>query len=194
MIVGDPMTRSLNPILLWVWVLGFLLAPRTATAQAPVPEVSAGYSYLKDPSHSVLTAAARDDGMPAGWAAGVAVPLWRAISIAGDVSGHYKRHTTFVEDVTLTYHAIAAGPRASARIGPFTEFAEVLAGAAIGHGSAFGTTVSTTAFMLQGGGGVDYPLRAKMAARVELDYRRITGNDERRPANQFRAVAAIVIH
>lgn len=194
MIVGDRMTRSSNPILMWVCVLGTVLAPRTATAQAPVPEVFAGYSYLTDPSHSVLTATARDAGIPGGWAAGVAVPVWRAISIAGDASGHYKRHTTFVEDVTLTYHAVAAGPRASARIGPFTEFVEVLAGAAIAHGSAFGTTVSTTAFMLQGGGGVDYPLRSRLAVRVELDYRRLTGNDERRTANQFRAVAAFVIH
>jgi hypothetical protein len=192
MISGTPMTRPRQPIPMLVCALA-LLAPGAARAQSPTFEVFAGYSYLKDPSHSVLTATARDDGMPVGWAAGVAIPLWRALTIAGDVSGHYKRHTTFVDDVTLTYHAVAGGPRASGRIGPFTEFVEILAGVAVAHGSAFGVSATTTAFMLQGGGGLDLPLRSRLALRGELDYRRIAGNDERRTAHQFRAVAAVVV-
>ena len=167
----------------------------TAAAQAQSPEFSAGYSYLADPSHSVLTATARDDALPLGWAVGAAWPAWRAVSIAADVSGHYKRQTTFVDDITLSYHALAAGPRAAAKIGPFTEFVQVLVGAAIGHGSAFGVTVSTTTLLLQGGGGLDYPVTSRLALRGELDYRRLTGSGSGRlPSNQVRVVAAIVIH
>jgi opacity protein-like surface antigen len=177
------------------WVCSLVAAPRGAYAQPSTLEVFAGYSYLHDPSHSVLTATARDNRVPLGWAAGVAAPAWRAISIVGDVSGHYKRKTTFADDVKLTFHTVAAGPRVSARLGPFTEFVEALAGVAIGRGSAFGTSVSATGLLLQGGGGVDYPIAGKLAVRVELDYRRITGDSQGRlPSNQFRAVAAFVIH
>jgi hypothetical protein len=163
-------------------------------AQTRPVEVFGGYSYLNDPSHSVLTATARDNAMPLGWAAGVALPVWRAVSIAADLSGHYKHQTTFVDDITLTYHTVAAGPRASARIGPFVEFGEILAGVGIAHGSAFGVSANTTALLLQGGGGLDYPVASRIALRAQLDYRRLTGSDDGRlPANQLRVVAAIVV-
>jgi hypothetical protein len=175
--------------------VGIVLAgARSVLAQPPAFEWFAGYSYLKDPSHSVLTATARDDGMPLGWAGGAALPLWRAVSIAADVSGHYKRQTTFFDDVSLTYHALAAGPRASARIGPFVEFVEILAGVAIARGAAFGTTTHATALVLQGGGGLDYPIQGRLAIRGEIDYRRLTGSDSGRvPSNQLRIVAAMVV-
>lgn len=194
MIIGIPMLRrcAIRPIL--VCALIAWLAT-TAAAQAQSPECFFGYSYLADPNHSVLTATARDNSLPLGWAVGVAWPAWRAVSIAADVSGHYKRQTTFVDDITLTYHTLAAGPRAAAKIGPFTEFVEVLVGAAIGRGSAFGVTVSTTTVLLQGGGGLDYPVTPRLAVRGELDYRRLTGSDSGRlPSNQARVVAAIVVH
>jgi hypothetical protein len=38
------------------------------------------------------------------------------VSIAADFGGHYKHQTTFVEDVSLTDHTLAAGPRVAARI------------------------------------------------------------------------------
>jgi len=194
MIVGIPMNRRAA---IRTVVLSALMATTAAgvSAQTRGAEISVGYSYLVDPSHSVLTATARDDTLPLGWAVGIAWPAWRAISIAADVSGHYTRKTTFVEDITLSYHTVAAGPRASATIGPFTEFAQVLAGVAIGRGAAFGVTVSTTTLLLQGGGGLDYPLTRRFAVRAQLDYRRIKGSsDGRLPANQVRAVAALVVH
>ncbi len=195
MIIGSSVAfpRAVRLVLMSSCIV--LTAGRTVLAQSQSFEFFAGYSFLKDPSHSVLTATARDDAMPLGWALGAAWPLWRAVSIAADVSGHYKHRTTFVDDVTLTYHTVAAGPRASARIGPFIEFAEVLAGAAIAHGAAFGTTVNTTALLLQGGGGLDYPMHSRLALRGEVDYRRIAGSDAGRvPSNQLRIVAAVVVH
>ena len=194
MIIGTPMLRRCA---LRSTLAGALIAwlAAAAAAQAQSPEFFVGYSYLADPNHSVLTATARDNALPLGWAVGMAWPAWRAVSIAADVSGHYKRQTTFVDDITLTYHALAAGPRAAATIGPFSEFVQVLIGAAIGRGSAFGVTVSTTTVLLQGGGGLDYPVTPHLALRGELDYRRLTGSDSGRlPSNQVRVVAAIVIH
>lgn len=198
MIVGVPMgppyaMRRAVVCALIALALNALTSP--AFAQARAFEWFGGYSYLRDPSHSVLTATARDDAMPLGWAAGAAWPVWRAVSIAADASGHYKHQTTFVDDITLTYHTVAAGPRASARIGPFVEFAEILTGVGIAHGSAFGVSVNTTALLIQGGGGLDYPAGSRVALRGQLDYRRLTGSsDGRLPANQFRVVAAIVVH
>lgn len=170
-----------------------LCAASASTAQQSF-EVFAGYSYLRDPSHSVLTTTSGDDNFPIGWAAGVSHPIWRAVSIVAEASGHYARRTTFDDEVRRSVHAFAAGPRASAAIGPFTEFVEALVGAAVGRAEAFGATATTTGLLLQGGGGIDYPVARRLAARVELDYRRITGSSEgRAPANQLRALAAIVV-
>jgi hypothetical protein len=172
----------------------FALPSRTL-AQTPAPrstEVFGGYSFLRDPGNAILDASAGDDNFTLGWTAGLARPVWRAVAAVGEVSGHYKTRTTFDADVTLSFHAFLAGPRVAARIGPLTEFAQVLAGAVHGRGSAFGTTVSVTDLAAQPGGGVDYPLGARLAARLELDYRWIRGSDGRPSANQFRAVAALV--
>jgi hypothetical protein len=173
-----------------------LALPSCALAQTPAPrsiEVFGGYSFLRDPGNSILEASSGDDSYTLGWTAGLARPVWRAVAAVGEVGGHYKTRTTFDTDVTLSFHAVLAGPRVAARIGPLTEFAQVLAGAVHGRGSAFGTTVSVTGLAAQPGGGVDYPLGARLAARLQLDYRWIRGSSDGRPAaSQFRAVAALV--
>jgi hypothetical protein len=160
---------------------------------AAAPEFFAGYSYLRDPGSSVLTATTRDDSLRLGWMAGAARPLWRWVSAVVDASGHYKRGTTLDDDIRLSFHAIAAGPRGSVRIGRLGEFAQVLVGAAHARGSAFGAEVATTALTLQPGGGVDYALRPHLAARLQIDYRWIRGSDDGRDASrQLRAAAALV--
>jgi hypothetical protein len=170
------------------------MAERTS-AQTPAPpfELYAGYSYLRDPGNSVIAATAGDDSFHIGWAAGVAHRLWRRMDVVGEASGHYKTRTTFDEDVRLSFHALLGGPRGSVDVGPFREFGQVLAGVVHAHGSAFGVTADTNAFAVQPGGGIDLPLGGRVAARIQLDYRWIKGSDFRRPANQFRAVAAIVV-
>lgn len=165
-----------------------------AAAQPPESEWSVGYSYLRDPGSSILAATASDDSFPVGWAAGAARRIWRSVSIAGEVAGHYKRRTTLDEDVRLSYHGFLGGPRASLALGRVTEFVQVLAGAVHGRGSAFGTTVAATDFALQPGGGIDYALGGRLAARLQLDYRWIRGSAGRNAASQFRAVAGIVVH
>lgn len=189
MINGDPMGQR--------WTISFLtlacvLAARAVAAQGST-EVFAGYSYLRDPNHSVLTITAGDDSFRLGWAAGIALPVWRGLVLVGDVSGHYARRTTFVDDVRRSFHAFAAGPRVAARLGAFVPFVEALAGAGVARAEAFGVTAITSGPLLQGGGGVDYRLNRRVGARLQLDYRRITGSsDGRQPTNQFRALAAVV--
>jgi hypothetical protein len=179
-----------------LFVCAWLWTAASASAQTPAPlpiEMYAGYSYLRDPGNSVIAATAGDNGFHAGWAAGVARRLWRHMDVLGEASGHYKTRTTFDEDVRLSFHGFLAGPRASIEVGPFREFGQVLTGVVHASGSAFGVTVTTTAFAVQPGGGVDVPIGARVAARVQLDYRWINGSEFRRSANQFRAVAALVV-
>jgi hypothetical protein len=196
MIVGVHMQRISRRMAALVCLLSALALPRAAAGQtqtARSTELFGGYSYLRDPGNSVLTATEGDDSFPLGWNAGVAQPVWRAVAAVGEISGQYKTHTTLDGDVKLSFHAFMAGPRAAAAIGRVAEFAQVLVGAVHGQGSGFGTTVSVTAFAIQPGGGVDYPLGSRFAARLELDYRWIKGSEEGRgAANQFRAVGALV--
>jgi hypothetical protein len=169
---------------------------RQAAAQPPSQsaiEIYGGYSFLRDPGNSVLAVTAGADQFRAGWIAGVARPLSSWLAIAAEASGHYKERQSLDDTVRLSFHAVMAGPRASARIGRLTEFAQVLAGAAHGHASAFGIEVGETALSLQPGGGVDYPLASRWAARLEIDYRWIRSSREgREPAHQLRASAALV--
>jgi hypothetical protein len=172
-----------------------LLAPRAASAQAADRsiELFGGYSYLRDPGSSVIAITSNDDEFRVGWSAGAALPVWRALAAVADVSGHYKTRTTLEQDVRLSFHAFMAGPRASIKVGRFEEFAQALAGVVRARGSAFGETVTLTALSLQPGGGVDYPIASRLRARVQLDYRWIHGADNRQPAHQFRATAALVV-
>jgi len=169
-------------------------AQTNAAAQPSAPtEIFGGYSYLNDPGNAVLAVTARDNEFRAGWVAGAARPVWRWLTMAGEASGHYKRRTTLDDEVRVSYHAFLAGPRASARLGKLSEFAQLLAGVAHGHASAFGIDVGITALSLQPGGGVDYAIASRLAARLELDYRWIrNGAEGREHASQFRAVAALV--
>jgi len=172
------------------------ITARPMSAQSPprpAIEIYGGYSFLEDPGNSVLAVTAGADRFPAGWIAGVARPLSSWLAIAAEASGHYKERQSLDETVRLSFHAVMAGPRASARVGRLTEFAQVLAGAAHGHASAFGIEVGDTAFSLQPGAGVDVPLASRWAARLEVDYRWIrSSRDGREPANQLRASAALV--
>ncbi len=167
--------------------------PTVATAQpAQSFEVFAGYSYLRDPSTSVLQATATDDSLGLGWVAGVAKPVLPWLAGVAEGGGHYKTKTTFDGDVTLSFHSIMGGARVSAAVGPLVEFGQVLLGVVHARGTAFGATASSTGFAIQPGGGLEYPVGRRLAARVELDYRRIAGSAEGRlRAHQFRAVAAI---
>jgi hypothetical protein len=197
MIDGVSMQRRSIAVRIVVCALVTVTAARHASAQQqqqPSPiEIYGGYSFLQDPGNSVLAVTAGADQFRAGWIAGVARPLSSWLAIVGEASGHYKQRQSLDDTVRLSFHALMAGPRASARLGRLTEFAQVLAGAAHGQASAFGIEVATTALSVQPGGGVDVPIGSRWAARLEIDYRWIrSSRDGRESASQLRASAALV--
>jgi hypothetical protein len=168
--------------------------PAAAQSSTPSTEFFAGYSYLHDPGNVVLAITADDANFTLGWTAGVATPIWRAVSAVGEVGGQYKTSTTLDDDISLTYYSVLGGARAAANVGPIREFVQLLTGAVYGRASGFGEVDAATAFALQPGGGIDYPFAKRVAARLQLDYRYIHGSDGRSSAGQFRVVAAIVVH
>jgi hypothetical protein len=186
--------RVSRAITMMVSALVALGAPRASAAQTSPPlEVYAGYSYLADPDNSVLQATAGNSGLKAGWIVGAAVPLSGWLAAVAEAGGNDKSLPTIDGELHLSVLTFMAGARASARIGRITEFGQVLVGAVRGSGSAFGLTVSNTGFGIQPGGGLDWPVDHRLAARLELDFRTISGTDEGRDrAHQFRAIAAIV--
>jgi hypothetical protein len=169
-------------------------APRASDAQTRPPvELYAGYSYLNDPTNSVVAATAGDSSFTAGWVAGAAAPLHGWLSAVAEAGGNYKTLAMIDGDARLSVLSFMAGGRASARIGRFTEFGQLLAGAVRGRGSEFGLTVSNTSFALQPGAGLDWPFGRHFASRFELDFRTINASgDGRDRAHQIRAIAALV--
>jgi len=160
--------------------------PSSATAQTFRPvEIFGGYALAHD--------ARNDISLPAGWLAGGAIGINEWLSAVVDVSGGYKTIDAFGLDIRLSAHGAMIGGRASTRIGRLTEFGQLLVGVVRGRGAAFGFTETTNAFALQPGGGIDYPLTARFAARGQLDVRFIrnepNGNEG---GNEYRLSAALV--
>lgn len=147
-------------------------------------EVSGAYAFLHDP---------RDDtNLPAGWVAGVEVPLVGWLSAAGEVGGNHKTVAGFGSDFRLNVFAAMAGPRASVRLARLTEFVQVLAGVVHATGEAFDVRTTNTAFAVQAGIGLDYPLATRLAARVQFDARFVRGRpDGAAPGDQFRALTGL---
>jgi hypothetical protein len=166
--------------------LMLVAVPRLARAQAPpsLPsarwQVSAGYTFMRESDVTDKI------NFPAGWVAGAAVRVNHWLSVAGDVDGQYKTIPFIGSDTHLTSHAFSGGLRASAAIGRFVEYGQVLAGVVQSTGTAFGTTDTTTQAILQPGLGLDYPLTAKWAIRGALDVRFISTGQE------IRATTGIV--
>jgi hypothetical protein len=163
-----------------------LAAPRVAAAQprqaapsAPSPrrwQVSAGYTFMRE---SDIT---DKIDFPAGWFVGAAARVNCWLSVVGDVDGQYKTIPFVGNDTHLTSHAVTGGLRASARLGRFVEFGQVLGGIVQSTGTAFGTTETTTHATVQPGLGLDYQLGGKWAIRGELDVRFISTGQEIRVA------------
>jgi opacity protein-like surface antigen len=176
----------------WSWItaigVGMLLiaaAPRPADAQTWIPrEVSGGYVYLADPvGHNPL---------PTGWMAGGSLRLtdWLSALAEGGIST--TTTTTFGSDIRVRVGTIFGGVRAQARIGRLTEFGQLAAGVVLGSATGFGVTDTNTAFGLQPGAGLDYPLSARVAGRAQVDVRFISGgSNESSPGHEFRVLVGL---
>ena len=165
-------------------VLLLAFFPRQAAAQKPF-EISGGYA----PAHD-----ARDEvTLAAGWMAGAALDLTPAFSVVADVSGQYKTIALFTGDARLGILSAMGGMRAAARVGPLTEFGQVLAGVVRTSGSAFGSSTTGISFSAQPGVGIDYPQTGRWGARAQLDVRLLTAQtDGQNSGWQYRFVAALV--
>ena len=156
-----------------------------AAAQPRAVEISGGYTFVHD--------AKNDISLPAGWIAGGAVAITRWLAAAADVSGSYNTEEAFGATLHFRTHAIVGGGRVHAKLGRATEFAQLLAGIVRGSGTSFGFTDTTTAFALQPGVGLDYPLGDRLAARGQLDVRFIRNQPEGNEAGyEYRFSAAVV--
>ena len=141
-----------------------MLAARPAAAQtAPGWDLFAGYTFDRD--------VADDVNLAEGWAATAARSVNGWLSIAVDVSGARTTVAATGTEIALASLTAAAGARAAARVGPFLEFGEVLAGVTRATGTAFGVTSATRHGVLQAGVGVDYPAGRRLAARAHFDVR-----------------------
>ena len=180
-------TAMIRPLAVLTLVLSLAraAAAQPSSAIELSGELSGAYSFLHDP---------RDDAnLPAGWMAGATAPVSPWLSIAGEVGGNQRTVSGYGSDFRLSVLAAMAGPRASVRIGRFTEFVPVLAGVVFGSGSGFGVTTANTAFGVQPGIGLDYPLTSRLAGRVQVDVRVIRGRSNgASPGDQIRALAGLV--
>ena len=168
---------------------GLLVAatPHPAGAQMWTPqEVSGGYVYVNDSDNQI--------GLPAGWMAGGSFRLTDWLSAVGEGGISARTTTTFGSELRLRVGAVLGGARASASLGPFREFGQVLVGAVLGSGTGFGVTSTDTAFGVQPGAGLDYPITARVAARAEVDGRFIRGRSSgSTPAHEIRLLVGVVL-
>jgi hypothetical protein len=182
---SDLMISLSRTTIFWT-ALVITLLPRLAGAQTVIPfEISAAYTYVRDPSIDVT--------FPAGWSVGVAKGVNSWLSIAAAYDDARTTTSTFVGDLRSGIRTTMAGGKASAKLGRFTEFGQLLVGVGHESGSGFGVTVSSNHFCTQAGAGVDAPLSSKVAIRVELDYRVFGVHRGGELARQVRGVAGIVI-
>jgi hypothetical protein len=176
----------------WITAIGIGImlgaaAPRPAGAQTWKPrEVSGGYVYLNDSDNQI--------GLPAGWMAGGTLRLTDWLSAVGEAGISARTTTTFGSELRVRVGAVLGGARASASLGPFREFGQVLAGVVLGSGTGFGVTSTDTALGLQPGAGLDYPITARVAGRGEVDVRFIRGRSSgSTPAHEIRLVFGVVV-
>jgi hypothetical protein len=160
--------------------------PTSAAAQASERfELFGGYAIVRDGNNDVV--------LPEGWLAGGALPLRDAIALVAEAGASGRRMDAFGADVRLRTWTAMGGLRASARVGPFTESAQLLAGLVTSSGTAFGVTDTSRALALQPGVSIDLPLGRRAAFRLQLDARFIrSGSDGNEGGHQLRASAQIV--
>jgi len=163
-----------------------LCLPRLAGAQTAIPlEVSAAYTYVRDPSIDLT--------FPLGWSVGVAKGVNGWLSIAAAYDDSRTTTTTVVGDLRTGIRTAVAGGKASTKLGRFTEFGQLLVGVGRESGSGFGVTASSSYFCTQAGAGIDTPLSRKVAVRTELDVRVFGVHRGGELARQLRGLVGIVI-
>jgi hypothetical protein len=157
---------------LGIFALLLALSPRPAAAQdAASSEIFAGYSFVHEAGIDHLD-------FPIGWNVSAALKINGWLALAGDIDGHRKTLDLLGSEVRLTSHAFLAGLRASATLGSFTEYGEVLAGWVRATGTVFGATDTTNHAALQPALGLDRAIGRRLSVRVEGAVRFIDSGQE----------------
>ena len=152
-------------------------------------EVAAGYQFMRDYDLG--------ESFPEGWFVSGAGYLTSTIAVVGEVSRSRWSDTNPNVDLTANVDMFTylGGVRLRRRVGAVSPFAQLLVGGtrATATLSGFGTEASQseTGFVIQPGGGVDFPLNDAISARALFDYRRISFADQR--TNQMRVAVAVVV-
>ena len=144
------------------------LAPPAAAQDPPRADVFAGYSAL-----------AGDGDARHGWHAALGWPLGGRLSLVLDASGHGGRD---VEGTDVDALALMAGPRLAFSRGRLRPFVHVIAGLLRTRASVgvFEVEISESANDFGGaaGGGLDFGLGERWAARGAADYRAVRSGGE----------------
>jgi hypothetical protein len=154
-------------------LIAVFAAPGDLNAQAaPTRETSSrqdlfvGFSYLFSAyAHTQLNPVS---GGMAGWNAAYAMPhaFSPHFGFKVDVSGHYRSAGYFSPQI----YFLMAGPQFSARAGRSTIFVHALVGGILASTDVIAQTKSDTVFATAVGGGLDHPISARLAWRVNLDW------------------------
>jgi hypothetical protein len=171
-------------------VTAVLVLASTAAAQPSLFEVSGGYQIIR----------AADQAFPVGWSIDIGANPTDTWGIVGEVSGAYRvvGDRDLDTDVNLSLHSVGAGTRWSRRgSGRIVSFLQMLAGVTRVTASAdvlrHEVGDSSTAFMLQPGGGVSVRLNGRLGLVGQADYRRVFFDDsDGEPGeNQLRVLLSI---
>src|SRR5262245_22465883 len=132
--------------LLVVLVIVSSLPVRASAQSTRAWEIAGGYQTVDDSLDRVTLR---------GWTADAAVRLMPWLSAVGETGA--ARRTVF--EIELRQFALLGGARAAARIGPLTEFVQLVAGLSRSGSTVLGESQNeSNAFALQPGIGVDVPL------------------------------------
>ena len=192
-----PMALSAEPIYEYACHEGnyglydFLAAAalRDSRAVTFAGEVAAGYQFMRDYDLG--------ESFPDGWFVSGAGQLTSTIAVVGEVGRSRWSDTNPNVDLTANVDMFIylGGVRLRRRVGAVSPFAQFLVGGARATAtlSGFGTEASQseTGFVIQPGGGVDFPLSDAISARALFDYRRISFADQR--TNQIRVAVGVVV-
>jgi len=130
------------------------------TAQKPAQaEVFAGYSYMRFDSRTI---GFTDNSNMNGWNVGASYHLFKSLSVAADISGHYASE--------IQLYNFLIGPQVAVPRGKMTYFGRFFFGKARDHVTPTGGDTSIGRSLLFGGG-VDRTITPHFAFRlVQVDY------------------------
>lgn len=168
--------------IMWAVLILSIVPAQSRAQEAPVFDVSGGYSLLRDQE--------LEENLH-GWTGSFAGYLSSWFGAVGEGGGNYRTFPVGQFDLETGVHAFLAGPRVSFRGAPrVTPFVQLLVGATRFTLAAEGASVSTTELSFQPGGGVDVWLASNVGVRGGADVRRVLGDEG---LNQYRVHVGIVL-